>query len=692
MTSSSNPLNSALRKITLCSSLIIGLSACGGGSSKSHNDSQLLDLEITKNSSEVIPTIEPSKVVLRVMETTDLHANIMNYNYYRGTADDSVGLVKTATLIEIARAEVKNSVLVDNGDLLQGSPLGDYVAKVKGLEENEVHPIYKAMNLLNYDAANIGNHEFNFGLPFLKQAIDDANFPYTSANVFFDDHDTDDSNDIPYFKPYLLQEKNVLDADGNAHQLTIGYIGFVPPQVMQWDKNNLETRVKAKDIVDMAKHYVPMMKADGADIIIAIPHSGLVTSERLGGDENASFYLSQVEGIDAIMFGHAHRNFPGHSSYDDLEGVDNVKGTINGVAAVMPGYWGKYLGYIDLTLEKSADDPWVVVDSISILKPISQSNPDRSVTSLVESHAGIEEAVQHDHELVNTWVSEPFAKISQPINSFFALVQDDPSIQVVTDAQTWYVKTIVQGTDLENFPILSVGAPFRAGRGGSDDFTDLSAGDVSYGNVADLYIYPNTLKVLQLNGEEVKQWLEMSAGQFNTIAAGSQDVELINQDFPSYNFDVIDGIEYEIDVSQAPRYDKLGNLVDINNSRIKNITYQGEPINLAQNFLVVSNNYRAAGGGNFPGISAEKIVIDAPNENRQTVADYLIFSTEENPETGFDPSADNNWSFTPLANTRVVFKGSSKNGAQDFAEQNPALIYSHIDADGYGVYSLNLGL
>lgn len=692
MTSSSNPLNNSLRKITLCSSLIIGLSACGGGSSSSKEILKAPpDDQIPSINPELIPVEKPSKVVLRVMETTDLHANIMNYNYYRGTADDSVGLVKTATLIEIARAEVKNSVLVDNGDLLQGSPLGDYVAKVKGLEENEVHPIYKAMNLLNYDAANIGNHEFNFGLPFLKQAIDDANFPYTSANVFFDDHDTDDSNDIPYFKPYLLQEKNVLDVDGNAHQLTIGYIGFVPPQVMQWDKNNLETRVKTKDIVDMAKHYVPMMKADGADIIIAIPHSGLVTSERLGGDENASFYLSQVEGIDAIMFGHAHRNFPGHSSYDDLEGVDNVKGTINGVAAVMPGYWGKYLGYIDLTLEKSVDDIWSVIDSTSILKPISQSNADRSVTSLVESHVGIEEAVQHDHELVNTWVSEPFAKISQPINSFFALVQDDPSIQVVTDAQTWYVKTIVQGTDLENLPILSVGAPFRAGRGGSDDFTDLSAGDVSYGNVADLYIYPNTLKVLQLNGAEVKQWLEMSAGQFNTIAAGSQGVELINQDFPSYNFDVIDGIEYEIDVSQAPRYDKSGNLVDINNSRIKNITYQGEPINLGQDFLVVSNNYRAAGGGNFPGISAEKIVIDAPNENRQTVADYLIFSTEENPETGFDPSADNNWSFTPLANTRVVFKGSSKDVAQDFADQNPALIYSHIDEDGFGVYSLNLG-
>ena len=676
--------NYPLSKIALCLSLTVGLSACGSGSKSNNEAPKVIDPIID-------PVIKPnSSVILRVMETTDLHANIMNYNYYRGSADDSVGLVKTASLIKQARNEVKNSVLVDNGDLLQGSPLGDYVAKVKGLEENEVHPIYKAMNLLDYDAANIGNHEFNFGLPFLKQAINDANFPYTSANVFFDDHDTDDSNDIPYFEPYLIKEKNVLDEDGNAHQLMIGYIGFVPPQVMQWDKSNLEARVKAKDIVDMANYYVPKMKAAGADIIIAIPHSGLETSERLGGDENASYHLSKVAGIDAIMFGHAHRNFPGHSSYDNLEGVDNVKGTINGVPAVMPGYWGKYLGYVDLTLEKNADDVWSVVSSESILKPISQSNSDRTITSLVESHTGIVEAVKHDHELVNAWVSEPFAKISQPINSFFALVQDDPSIQVVTDAQAWYVASIVKGTALESLPILSVGAPFRAGRGGADDFTDLSAGDVSYGNVADLYIYPNTLKVLKLTGDEIKQWLEMSAGQFNTIAVGSQDAELINTNFPSYNFDVIDGIEYEIDISQAPRYDTSGNLLNANASRINNIRYQDEALNLEQEFLVVSNNYRASGGGNFPGVVSEKIVIDAPNENRQTVADYLIHRTQQNPDTGFDPSADNNWSFTPLANTSVVFNSSSKDAAQTFAGQNLALTYSHLNDEGFGVYRLNL--
>ncbi len=637
-----------------------------------------------------IGTNENTKVNLRILETTDLHANILNFNYYTNTMDDSVGLVKTATLIELARNEVDNSVLVDNGDLLQGSPLGDYYAKIKGLASNEVHPIYKAMNLLQYDAANIGNHEFNFGLPFLKEAIDDANFPYTSSNVVVDDHDNNDENDISYFSPYLIQKKNVLDTNGTAHQLKIGYIGFVPPQVMQWDKANLETLVKAKDMVDMANKYVPMMKAEGADIIIAIPHSGLVTSNREGNDENASYYLAQVEGIDAIMFGHAHRNFPGDKSYDNLANIDNTKGTIHGVAAVMPGYWGKYLGVIDLELEQDENQNWLVVDSQSSLRAISQTNSDRSVTSLVESHAAIQAAVENDHQEVQAWVSEPFAKIAAPINSFFALVQDDPSIQVVTDAQTWYVKQIVKGTELEALPILSVGAPFRAGRGGSEDFTNLAAGDVSYGNVSDLYIYPNTLKVLKLNGGEVKEWLEMSAGQFNQIIPASLDQALINPDFPSYNFDVIDGVTYQIDVSQKARYDKDGKLVEAHSERIKQLQFQGNAINFNQEFLVVSNNYRASGGGNFPAIQSDKIVIDAPNENRQTVADYLIYMTEKNPDNGFDPSADGNWHFSSLANTQVLFNGSASQSARDFSQNSADIEYSHVNDDGYGVYTVNL--
>lgn len=674
------PTRHTLMYVALCSAMLTGLTGCDDNNDN-NNDTK---------SPAGTNTFIPGTVELRVMETTDLHANIMNYNYYQGTQDNTVGLVRTASLIVAARQEADNSVLVDNGDLLQGSPLGDYVAKIKGLQPNDVHPVYKAMNLLEYDAANIGNHEFNYGLPFLKEALNDADFPYVSANVFFDDADTDSSNDIPYFKPYILKDKQVLDTEGRAHTITIGYIGFLPPQIMQWDKNNLETRVIAKDMVEMANKYVPEMKAEGADIIIAIAHSGLTTDTRKGNDENASFYLSQVAGIEAIMFGHAHRTFPGDAGYNNIAGINNEKGTLNGVPAVMPGYWGKYLGYIDLTLNVDASDKWTVSDSQSVLKPISQTNADRSITSLVDNNQAVENAVAADHAAVNEWVSKPFAKISAPINSFFALVQDDPSIQVVTDAQTWYVKSIIAGTEYADLPVLSVGAPFRAGRGGADDFTDLSAGDVSYGNVSDLYIYPNTLKVMKLTGAEVKEWLEMSAGQFNTIVPGSTDSELINSDFPSYNYDVIDGITYQIDVSQDAKYDKSGNLINAANSRIRNVQFNGAAISDTQEFLVVSNNYRAGGGGNFPGVTSDKIVIDAPNENRQVVADYLIHMTEQNPDTGFDPSADDNWSFVSLSSTSVSFRSSAKDSAQTFAAGKSAITYNGTDASGFGLYSLNL--
>jgi 2',3'-cyclic-nucleotide 2'-phosphodiesterase/3'-nucleotidase len=176
-----------------------------------------------------------TKVQLRILETTDIHTYIVDYDYFQDQPSATVGLVRTASLIEAARAEVSNSVLVDNGDLLQGNPLGDYIARESGLKAEDVHPVYKAMNLLDYDVANIGNHEFNFGLDFLKQSIAGANFPYISANVFrADDHDQ------PYFDQYLINDHALTAEDGSKQNIKIGYIGFVPPQIMQWDMSNLE--------------------------------------------------------------------------------------------------------------------------------------------------------------------------------------------------------------------------------------------------------------------------------------------------------------------------------------------------------------------------------------------------------------------------------------------------------------------
>ena len=620
-------------------------------------------------------TASAATVELRLMETTDLHMHIVDYDYYTDNQNVTVGLARTSALINAARNERGNSVLVDNGDLIQGNPLGDFVAKGDVLRFGETHPAYKAMNLLDYDVGNIGNHEFNFGLDFLIKSLNGANFPYISSNVMVD---LGDGSDQPYFQPYLIQEKTVIDNAGQPHELSIGYIGFVPPQIMNWDKDNLEGLVVAHDMVETAERFVPQMKAEGADIIVAIPHSGLSDAARQGMDENATWHLAQVEGIDAIMFGHAHAVFPGSPAYDTMDNVDNESGTIFGVPAVMPGFWGSHLGIIDLTLEGEAGN-WHVAGSRSEARPIF-SRENGETVALVEPVQSILDAVDGDHQATLDYMAQRVGETTASINSYFAVVQDDPSVQVVNNAQTWYVENIVRGTELEDLPILSAAAPFKAGgRGGPDYFTDVPAGDIALKNVADLYIYPNDLKVVKLTGDQVIEWLERSAGQFNTIdpdASGAQP--LVDDSFPTYNFDVIDGISYRIDVTVPPRYNNDGDVVN-DQHRIVDVQFEGEPINPDQQFLIATNNYRAGGGGSFPGLDGSTIVIDAPDKNRDVIANYLL------SQGTFNPSADGNWQFAGWGDAEVVFKTSPK--AEELAGDN--METGELDDAGFRVFTFN---
>ncbi len=361
--------------VTLAVAAAMGLSACG-----------------SDNKDE--PTVS---VDLRVLETTDLHTNIMDYNYYSGKEDPTIGLARTASLIHAARKEVTNTVLVDNGDLLQGSPMGDYMAKV-GIADGEVHPAYKAMNLLDYAVGNIGNHEFNYGLDFLEKSLAGAQFPYVNANVYCDADDCWKGlkKGDNLFTPYLIKETEVKDTDGNSHKLKIGYIGFVPPQIMLWDKQNLTGKVRAESIVESAKKFVPQMKAEGADIIIAIPHSGIGSTENPGDPaaENATYALTYVDGIDAIMFGHSHSIFP-DARYADLPNTDVEKGLLNGVPAVMPGRWGDNMGLVDFKLQRK-DGKWTVLSARTEARPIYDG---ANKTPLVEADKDIHDAVELEHQV-----------------------------------------------------------------------------------------------------------------------------------------------------------------------------------------------------------------------------------------------------------------------------------------------------
>jgi 2',3'-cyclic-nucleotide 2'-phosphodiesterase/3'-nucleotidase len=585
--------------------------------------------------------VSASDVKLRIMETTDLHMHAMNYDYYRNEEVDGFGLARTATLIRDARAQARNSLLFDNGDLLQGNPMGDYMARSRGLSFGEVHPMYKAMNLLGYDAANIGNHEFNYGLDFLLKSISGANFPYVLSNVYAVDGDDDPSNDKHYIRPYTILSRRVMDEDGAWHDLKVGVIGFTPPQIMSWDKGHLDGKLTVRGIVETAEKFVPMMREEGADIVIAIPHSGIAESHPEGLKENATAELAKVEGIDAILFGHAHTVFPS-KAYAEFPGVDLEKGTLHGVPSVMPGFWGSHLGIIDLTLSSDGEG-WSVSDSAVENRSIFRREGRKRI-AIVGSQQDIIDAVKDEHEGTIAWVGQPVGTITSPINSFFALVQDDPSIQIVNNAQTWYGKQVIAGTEY--------GAPFKAGgRGGPEYFTDLPAGEIAIRNVADLYIYPNTVRLVKLNGAQVKEWLERSATQFNTIDPSSSEAQqLISESHPSYNFDVIDGVSYSIDVTQPSKYGNKGELLNADASRIVGLTFNGDVIDPAQDFVVVTNNYRASGGGNFPGLDGSSIIVEAPQTNRQVLVDYILASGT------LDPQADSNWGFAPIeGEVEVVF-------------------------------------
>ncbi len=618
---------------------------------------------------------------LRIMETTDLHVHVWPYDYYADKAVDTLGLARTASIIREIRAEATNSMLVDNGDFLQGNPMGDYIAYERGMKAGDMHPVIQAMNVLGYEASTLGNHEFNYGLDFLTATIAGANFPVVSANVVTE-MGGDPRKDKTLVKPYVILDRMVKDGAGTEHPIRVGLIGFAPPQIMQWDRQHLEGKVQTRDIVATAEGWVPQMREEGCDIIIALSHSGIGAAERSDMMENASTVLARVDGIDAVMTGHSHLVFPS-PDYKDFADVNVDAGTIGGKPAVMGGFWGSHMGLIDLLLERDGNQ-WKVVSAQTEARPI-YVRQEKQIVPTVESQQDVLDSVKADHEATLAYVRRPVGKTSAPLYSYFALVADDPSVQVVNQAQLWYLDEMVKGTEMEGLGRLSAAAPFKAGgRGGPDYFTDVPAGDVAIKNVADLYLYPNTVRVVKITGALVKDWLERSAGIFNQITAGGADQPLINPDFPSYNYDVIDGVTYQIDLSQPSKYDPKGEPLNPEANRIVDLMYQGKPIDPAQEFLVATNNYRAGGGGKFPGADPDHTVLVAPDSNRDVLVRYIV------TEGTINPSADANWRFKPMPGTTVTFDTGPKAAA--YADKVPGMDIKPAGdgADGFARFRITL--
>ncbi len=618
---------------------------------------------------------------LRLLETTDIHVNVLPYDYYADAPNDTFGLSRTASIINAIRAEATNSVVIDNGDYLQGSPMGDYIAYERGMKAGDLHPVIKAMNTIGYAAGTLGNHEFNYGLDFLDKVNAGANYPIICTNLIRGTVlASNPRDDKLYTKPYVIVERTIKDGEGNSFPIKIGFLGFVPPQIMVWDSKNLTGNVVPRDIVEAAKAWAPVVREAGADIVVALSHSG-INPNKEANMENASLFVAEVPGIDAVFTGHSHLVFPG-PNYANVPGADAVKGTLMGKPAVMAGFWGSHMGLIDLLLQRDGNK-WKIASYEVQARPIYERKDNKNVPTVMDAK-NITDAIKADHEATLAYVRRPVGKTSAPLFSYFALVKDDPSVQIVNQAQSWYTKQMMAGTEWEKLPILSAAAPFRAGGlPGPDYYTDVPAGDVAIKNVADLYLFPNTTRAVLITGAQVREWLEMSAGIFNKVEPGKADQALINDRFPSYNFDVIDGVSYQYDLTQPQRYDGGGKLVDPNAHRVVNLQFQGKPIDPAMKFVVATNNYRAGGGGNFPEINDKVTIFVGPDTNRDVIVRYIV------DQGTFNPSADANWSFAPVAGATVIFQSGPK--AKAHLKDVQGVEFVSDAASGFSNFRMKLG-
>lgn len=646
----------------------------------------LLSMGLVGCSSEVKETAsnettQANTMELKILATTDVHDYLMNYDYYTTSESEHYGMVKLATLIKGYQAEtpeVNDYVLVDNGDLIQGNPLGDYFNQAKQVEAGTTHPIYEVFEEMNYDVLGLGNHEFNYGLEYLHQIIKDTTIPVINSNVF--NAETNEHE----FTPCVMLDKQVVDAEGNVSDIKVGVLNVVPEQILTWDSMFLEGKVTVQDMKEATEKYVAKLREDGADIVIALAHTGYGDAEYVAGEENVAAELTKIEGLDVVIGGHSHQSFPVEGFDTTIGEVDLAKGTINGTLTVQPSKYGEGLGVVSLQLTKDENGKFTVVDGKA--ENVSASG--------VENEAEVEALLAPYHQQVIDYVSAPVGQVTQPLTSFFALVGDDASVQVVADAQMAYVKELLQ-TEPElaaykELPVLSAAAPFKAGFSKSgtnpDDYVDIAVGGIAIKDVSNLYKFANTVCILKVTGADVKEWLEMSTGMYNQIEPGKEGQALLNGDFPSFLFDSIEGVTYEIDVTQPMKYDSNGNIINETAERIVNLQYQGAPIDLAQEFLVVTNNYRAGGGGNFPIFpTGEELIYTSVDETRQVVADYIASKPE------FTPTVDRNWKLKTMApGTKVTFASNSK--ASTFLENYPAITAGAEVGENLTEYVYDLGM
>ncbi len=527
---------------------------------------------------------------LTLLGTSDTHGNVYNWDYYRDaeyddSAHNDVGLAKVATLVNAIRAERygKATLVLDAGDTIQGTPLATYYAKQEPITETgKTHPMARAMNVIDYDAVTLGNHEFNYGLPLLNLWIRQLGFPALAANA------VRERDGKPAFMPYLIKKVRL---GHGAPTLRVGILGLTNPGVAIWDRGNVEGKLRFEDMIATAAKWVPIMRHRGADIVLISAHGGDSGTSSYGDElpiENPSALIAQkVPHIDAILFGHAHLEIPEKFVTNDVTGEQ--------VLLSEPSKWGERVTRMDFSLTRE-HGRWRITE-----KHAATLN-----TNTVEADPAVLAAVRKQHDKTVAYVNQVVAQSTEELSAAESRYKDTPILDYINKVQTDTVVAALAGGEHADKPVLSIAAPFSR-------TAVFPQGDVKIKDVAGLYIYDNTLEAVILTGAEVRAYLEYSAKYFVTLAPSDP----VNPDtisdpaVPDYNYDTMSGVDYDIDISKP-----VG-------SRITVLNHAGTttPVEDTEEFVVAVNNYRRSGGGNFPGIVKEQ-VYNAQQEIRQLLIDW----------------------------------------------------------------------
>ena len=553
-------------------------------------------------------------IQLRLLATTDLHMHLRAWDYAKDQPFKSGALTRIATQIAAARAEATAEgayvLLFDNGDGLQGTAVGDMASDAA--EQGEPHPLMTAFEQLEYDALGLGNHDFDRGAAPLAQVTRQAHCPVLCANLRHNNSEL-----LEHIQPCTILA---------AGPLRVGVLSVLPPQTAMWNTDVLAGEVTFADMTETVDTAASQLRQDGCHIVLLLAHTGIGEAEHRPGQENAVLPLSRLPSVTAIFAGHTHLPFSG------------MLPDAGGTPVALAGAGGAQLAQIDLTLSRDPAGVWQVNKATPSLR--------RTDGATCTEDPTLSDLFAPWHTTAREIMNRPSGHTDERLHSYFSMIRPDAHLRQIAEAKRACFAILCP--DAPDLPVIAAVAPGKCGgRGESGNYVDVPKGPVLRRHLDDLVVFPNLLRTVELDGRDLRAWMEVSASVFHRIVPGGQKQPLLDVDWPPHSFDAFFGLNYQIDVSQPARYRADGSRNDTDGQRIRDLSWQGEPVRDDQKFIVLLTSYRASGGGNVQALA---------NAQPLPLPDAPVREAVERQLTQPGPAAypDLPWRFADLGGTPVL--------------------------------------